>query len=110
MFVIRDPFDSRASFPAIAEAAVDTLRVPDDVLLGEIVDQSPIWDTPRNMIIEFNGGNACVIVQADTRSTRATRRSLEKTAAILNRHVLSVYVPVELMTRIRAVGDQEKGG
>ena len=107
VYIVRDPRDMTIGYGAISNSTL--LDVPDDVLVHPIVDQSPIDASPRNMIIEFADGNACVIARCSNPS-RTTRKSLEKTAFVLNRSVLDARLPVELMAYIRSTHNHHDGG
>jgi hypothetical protein len=87
----------------------DNLVVPNNVLSCVIVDQSPTNEPPRNMIIEFIEGNACLIAQCSN-SIRPTRKSLNKTASAVKRDVIAVQLPIELMSHIRAYKPSEENG
>jgi len=104
MFAIRNPFDETSAFPAFSNTNSEFRSVPDDILLHKIIDQSPVDDIARNMIIEFAGGTAVMIIQANPRSfqyTKDIRKSLNKTASALSRDLLHAYLPIELMEQIR---------
>ena len=104
VFAIKNPFDTTSQYAAISNAAGQLNDIPDDILLQNIVDQSPIADPPRNMIIEFDDGASAIIIQPlsdKSEYTTRTRKSLDKTAFVLNRNLLHVCLPVELMDKIR---------
>ena len=61
------------------------------------------------MILDFPNGNACLIVHGSNPS-RPDRKSLEKMAFVLNRTVLSCFLPAELMSYVRANSDPQNGG
>ena len=103
VFGLRNPFSSDEVYPAICNAAADLIDVPDDMLLGTVIDQSPVDDSPRNMILEV--GPVALILQLDSGNQQfaaQTRKSLNKTAAALQRDVLFACLPAELLDQIRA--------
>lgn len=104
VFAINNPFNGDLRYAAISNVASLLRAIPDDILLQKIVDQSPISDPPNNMIIEFDGGASALIIQPlseKNRYTKRTRKSLNKTAFVLKHNLLHVYLPVELIERIR---------
>ena len=107
VYIVRDPRDRTATYAAISNS--DVLELPDDVLTYTIIDQSPRSQPPRNMILEFPAGNACLIAQCSS-LTQPKRKSLDKTACAVNRTVISVRLPVELMAYIRSTAKQSNGG
>jgi hypothetical protein len=108
-----NPFDATSQYAAISNVAGQICDIPDDILLHKILDQSPIADPPRNMIIEFDDGASAIIVQPlsdKSNYTKRTRKSLDKTAFVLNHNLLHVCLPVELMDKIRTSPDRENVG
>jgi len=106
VIAVRDPFDPNAVYAAISNAGGEFQAVPDDLLLRQVVDQSPLDQPPRNMIIEFDEGASAILIQpasATSKRTRPSRKSLDKPASALKRKVLHTYLPAELMDRIRMV-------
>ena len=99
VYIVRDPRDRSATYPALSNS--DVLDVPDEVLTYAIVDQSPTHQPPRNMLLEFPGGFACLIAQCSNR-TQPSRKSLGKTASAINRTVVSIHLPEELMSYVRS--------
>ncbi|GAA5511259.1 hypothetical protein Rcae01_06775 [Novipirellula caenicola] len=99
VYIVRDPRDRLATYAAISNS--DSLDVPDDVLTYPIIDQSSQDQPPRNMILEFPDDNACLIAQCSS-PTQQKRELLDKPAFALKRTVLSVHLPVELMSYIRS--------
>ena len=111
--MVKNPFDADGEYAGISNASGQLREIPDDLLLHRIVDQSPLADPPRNMIIEFNDGASAVVIQAssdDPQYNRRTRGQLNKTAMALNRDVLHACLPVELMDRIRTQSDGDNVG
>ena len=105
VFSVRDPFDATSVFPAFSNANSEFRSIPDDILLHKIVDQSPIEDPPRNMIIEFADGASVLLIQADSANvqyTKGRRIARDKPASALKHDLLHAYLPVELMERIRS--------
>lgn len=112
VFAIKNPVDPSIQYAAISNAAGQIHDVPDDILRHNIVDQSPISDAPRNMIIEFDDGASVIIIQPlsdKSKYTKRTRKSLDKTAFALKRNLLYANLPVELMDQIRNSADGENG-
>ena len=107
VYIVRDPRDCSSIYPAISNS--DVLDVPDDVLTYTIIGQSPRDQPPRNMILEFPDGKACLIAQCSN-PTQIKRKSLDKTACAVNRTVIFVRLPVELMSYIRSTEKQNNGG
>lgn len=109
--MIRNPVESTLEYAAISNATGRLRSIPNDILLHKIVDQSPISDVPRNMIIEFDDGASVIIIQAmseKTKYSKRTRKSLNKAAFALKRNLLHAYLPVELIDQIRNLPDTEK--
>jgi hypothetical protein len=107
VYIIRDPRDASEFYPGISNS--DDLSLPDCVLSGRIVEQSPTDEPPRNMIIDVDGGLACLLVQCKN-PVRPRRRALEKTASALRRDVVAVWLPSELMSHIRSSGRSAENG
>jgi hypothetical protein len=99
VYVVRDPRNYSAMYAAISNS--DALVVPNNVLTYPIVVQSPANEPPRNMIMELSDGHACLIAQC-SKPTRLKRKTLVKTASALNRDVIAVHLPLELMSYIRS--------
>ena len=113
VFAIKNPDDANSQYAAISNAAGQLRDIPDDILLHKIVDQSPIADPPRNMIIEFDDGASAIIIQPlsdKSKYTKRTRKSLDKTAFVLNRNLLHANLPIELMNQIRNSSDGDNIG
>jgi hypothetical protein len=103
--VVKNPFDPTVEYAGISSASGMLRWVPDDVLAHRIVDQSPPGDPPRHLIIEFDGGAAALVAQSITggsRYTSRTRKKLDKMAIALQREVLFVRLPSELMEQLRS--------
>jgi len=104
IFAVRNPFDTTSVFPAFSNASSQFRSIPNDALLHMIVDQSPVDDSPRNMLIELADGATIIMIQVDSgnfRYSKNIRTSLNKTANALKHDVLYTQLPVELMERIR---------
>ena len=113
VFAIKTPNDPSLPYAAISNASGQLRDIPDDILLHTIVDQSPIADPPRNMTIEFDDGTSVIIINPlsdKTNYTKQTRKSLDKTASALNRNVLHVNLPIDLMDEIRNLNDDKTVG
>ncbi len=109
----QEPFDATSQYAAITNIGGQLRDILDDILLHKIVDQSPIADPPRNMIIEFDEGASAIIIQPlsdKSKYTKRARESLDKTAFVLNHNLLHVCLPVELIVQIRTSSDGENVG
>jgi len=113
VFAICLPNNPNLQYAAVSNFGSQIRNVPGDILLYTIVDQSPITDPPRNIIIEFGDGASLLIIQPLTDEMTypiGTRKSLVKTASALKHNVLFVRLPIELMAQIRnSNGDQNRG-
>lgn len=107
VYLVRDPRDPFKFYAGISNS--DELVVPNCVLSGRILEQSPTNEPPRNMIIDVDGGLACLLVQCKN-PVRPRRRALEKTASALRRDVVAVWLPSELMSHIRSSGQSAESG
>ncbi len=107
VYIIRDPRDASKFYAGISNS--DDLALPDCALTGRILDQSPTDETPRNMIIDIAGGLACLMVQC-RKPMHPRRIAVKKTAAALQRDVVAVWLPSELMAYIRSSDPPEENG
>lgn len=65
------------------------------------------------MILEFDGGASAILIQPmseGTEYTEQTRKHLGQTAYALKRSLLHVYLPLELMDKIRTASDDDDVG
>lgn len=113
VFIVKNPFDTASQFAAISHVAGQVCDLPDDILLHKIESQSPIDEIPQHMILEFDGGASAILIQPmseGTEYTEQTRKHLGQTAYALKRSLLHVYLPLELMDKIRTASDDDDVG
>ena len=113
VYAICDPDDYTIWYPALSNDNEKPVNVPNNVLLSTIIDQSPIKDPPRILMLEFNGKSACLYAGPSSDSDKFSKRwcrKAEKTAFIFERQMFLTKLPLELMDRVRRRNDNPCAG